>query len=145
MIGEENNVTKERFEALGQVYTDIGIEGAAIVGGDPDGLFIYIEVQDYSVYGAVFKDEGEQVRFFSPGDILFELALDAWEAVPEDQRWLVMEYDVKGRAFNVNFVYPEEVNPEEDASDRRQAALDRRYGDKPVIYPPIPDHFQELD
>jgi hypothetical protein len=36
------------------------------------------------------------------------------------------------------------VNPDEDSADRRRAGLKRRYGDKPVIYPPVPEHFQEL-
>jgi hypothetical protein len=71
--------------------------------------------------------------------------IEAWEARPEGHRWLVMEYDVKGRSFDVNLIYPKDVKPDEDSMDRRQAALDRRYGKKPVIYPPIPDHFTVLD
>lgn len=138
-------MTDDKLSDLGPIFGEIGAEGAAIVGGDPDGLFIYIEVEDYSVYGAVFKDEGTQVRFYSPNDVLYDLVIEAWEARPEGQRWLVMEYDVRGRSFDVDLIYPEDVNPEEDSMDRRQAALDRRYGKKPVIYPPIPDNFTVVD
>ncbi|MBT2187906.1 hypothetical protein [Sphingobium nicotianae] len=137
-------MVNDKLKELGPLYGEIGAAGAAIVGGDPDGLFIYIEIQDYSVYGAVFKDEGAQVRYFDMDDALYELVLDAWEVEPEGKRWLVMEHDVRGRKFEVTLLYPEQVDPKSDSMDRRQAALDKRYGDKPVIYPPIPDHFQEL-
>jgi hypothetical protein len=85
------------------------------------------------------------VRYYDPSDELYDLAMAAWEAEPRDKRWLIMEYDVHGLQFNVHFTYPEEVDPKGFSSDRRQAALDRRYGDKPVIYPPIPEYFQSFD
>ena len=43
------------------------------------------------------------------------------------------------------------ITPEEPAAgagaartDRLRAGLKRRYGDKPVIYPPMPEHSWEL-
>jgi hypothetical protein len=47
----------EAAQKLGPLYGEIGAEGAAIVGGEPDGLFIYLEVEPGAAFGAVFKDE----------------------------------------------------------------------------------------
>ena len=137
---------KDRLDKIGPIISAIGGEGAEIVGGDPDGLYIYAEPDGGAVYAAVFKDEGEAVRYFDPTDNLFDLIRDAWEAENSDEgkRWAVMEYEVQGTKFDVQFRYPEELDPNDYSSDRREAALKRRYGDKPVIYPPMPEHFQEL-
>lgn len=134
---------------LGPIYAEIGLESADVVGGDPDGIFIYVEYSEdddgsYSIFGSLFKDEGSSVRYYDMNDILFDLFKGAWRAQPEGKRWLIMEYDVKGRSFNVGLTYPEQVDPKMDSGERRQAALDKRYGDKPIIYPSIPDDFIEL-
>jgi hypothetical protein len=65
-FGEGTDMKDDKLSDLGPILGEIGAEGAAIVGGDPDRLFIDVEVEDYSIYGAVFKDEGAQVRFYSP-------------------------------------------------------------------------------
>lgn len=52
-----------------------------------------------------------------------------------------MEYEIKDTAFDARFLFPEEIDPKVHASERRPLVLKRRYGDKPVIYPPIPEHF----
>ena len=137
---------EDRLDKIGPIMSATGEEGAAIVGGDPDGLYIYAEPDGGAVYAAVFKDEGEAVRYFDPTDNLFDLIRDAWEAENSDEakRWAVMEYEVQGTKFDVQFRYPEELDPNDYSSDRREAALKKRYGDKPVIYPPMPEHFQEL-
>ena len=94
----------------------------------------------------MFKDDGKSVRYSDPTDALEELIYEAWalESANGSMRWTVMEYEVRGTKFDVKLIYPEELNPEEDSTDRRRSGPKRRYGDKPVIYPPIPDHFQEL-
>lgn len=56
-----------------------------------------------------------------------------------------MEYDVNDGKFEANYRYPEEVDVEvfDIDSGRREAALKVRYGDKPVVYPPIPEDAVE--
>lgn len=46
--------------------------------------------------------------------------------------------------FDVSFKYPDEVNVETISMERRQSALRARFGDKPVIYPPMPSTAVEL-
>lgn len=132
---------KDKYEVLGPMYADIGAEVAEIVGGDPDGSFLYAEVGDGWVYAAVFKNEGTLVRYFDPSPELSNLLLEAWETEEPGKRWAVMEYEVMGTKFDAKFLFPEEIDPKVHASERRPVVLKRRYGDKPVIYPPIPEHL----
>lgn len=129
------------------MLNEIGVEGAAIVGGDPEGLYIYAEPGGGAVYAAVFKDEGAVIRYFDPTHELADLIRDAWETenADESMRWAVMEYEVSGTKFDVQFTYAEELDPDDYSTDRRQAALKKRYGDKPVIYPPMPEDMPRRD
>lgn len=137
-------MAEDKFENLGPMFSAIGAEAAAIVGGDPDGLYMYVEVGDRWIGPSVFRDEGELVRYYDPTSELTDLIMEAWEAEDSDKRWAIMEYEVRGTTFDVQFKFPDEVDVESFEVDRREEALQRRYGDKPVVYPPIPDHFMEL-
>lgn len=140
-------MAEDKFDRLGPILNEVGAEGAAIVGGNPDGLYIYAEPDGGAVFAAVFKDEGNAVRYYDPTDELFDLISDAWEMenLDEAKRWAVMEYEIVGTKFDVKFSYPEELDPNDYSSDRREAALRKRYGDKPVIYPPMPEDMPRRD
>lgn len=140
-------MAEDKFEKLGPILNAIGTEGAAIVGGNPDGLYIYGEPDGGAVMASVFRDEGNAVRYFDPTHELADLICDAWEAESPNKRkrWAVIEYEVRGTKFDVQFTYPEELDPEDNVTDRRRAALKRRYGDKPVIYPPMPGDWGRRD
>ena len=131
-------MAEDKFEKLGPLLGDIGNEIASIVGGDPDGAYLYAEAGDGWVFASVFKDEGEAVRYFSPSSDLTDLILEAWESEEPKKRWAVMEYEVNGINFDTHFKFPEEIDPRKHASERRPGALEARYGDKPIIYPPMP-------
>lgn len=135
-------MTPGKLDELGPMMNEIGVEGAETVGGNPDGLYIYAEVDDGVVDAGVFKEEGGIVRYFDPTDELFELIRNAWELETRDERfkWAVLEYEVRRTEFHVELTYPEQLKPNEDIVDRRRAALKKRYGDKPVVYPPVPEH-----
>jgi hypothetical protein len=134
-------VGRDKYDILGPLYADIGGELAKIVGGDPNGTFLYAEVGDGWVFASVFKDEGQVVRYFDPSPQLSELLLETWETEEPDKRWAVMEYEIKGTKFDAQFLFPDEIDPKVHASERRPIVLKRRYGDKPVIYPPIPERL----
>ena len=126
---------------------DIGLELADLVGGDPNGIFLYVEIGDGWVRPSLYKDEGEIVRWYDPSDTaLSELLWDAWYLEPDEpnMRWSVLEYTVTGKKFHVSLKYPEEVNVEAFDDDRREAALRARFADKPVVYPPMPKGSFEL-
>jgi hypothetical protein len=134
-------MTEAKLDRLGPLMNEIGAEGASIVNGNPDGLYIYAEPNGGSVYAAVFKDDGTVVRYFDPTDELVDLIVEAWEIEDSsgNRRWAVMEYEVLGTKFDVKLDYPEDLDPAQHSSDRRRAALKKRYGDKPVLYPPMPE------
>jgi hypothetical protein len=138
---------QDKLDLLGPLMNDLGQELADIVGGDPDGVFLYVEVGEGWVEPSVFKDEGDVIRYYSPrGTDLSNILRKAWYLEPDqpNMRWSVLEYDVKDGQFAVTLKYPEEVNVEVMDEERREAALRARYGDKPVFYPPLSEAAFEL-
>lgn len=136
----------DKLDELGPMMNAIGARAAADLGGDPDGIYLYVEVGDRWISVNLFRDEGSVVRNYDHSDELTELIWDAWEKESPDpgSRWRVMEYEIRGNQFDAQFKYADEVDVESLDVDRREVALKKRYGDKPIIYPPIPEHFQEL-
>lgn len=131
-------IRNDKYEKLGPAYSGIGGELAAIVGENPDGAYLYSEAgEGWYGYG-VFKDEGNSIRYFRPSSDLGDLIYQAWLAEEPDKRWAVMEYEIKGTSFDAHFLFPDDIDPKESEDERRPRALQRRFGDKPVIYPPWP-------
>jgi hypothetical protein len=126
---------------------EIGRELANIVGGDPNGVFLYVEIGQGWAGPSVYKDEGDVVRYYDSSSLtLSDLLFEAWyaEAAEGNKRWSVMEYAVRDGKFEVSLKYPDEVDVEVVDRKRRQAALRAHYGDKPVVYPPPPKGAFEL-
>lgn len=134
----------DKFDSLGPIYAAIGEECAAIVGGKLDGLYLYAEAGEGYSGGGIFMDEGKVVRYYRPTSELCDLVLQAWEAEEPEQRWELMEYEIKGASFDAKLIYPDEIDHELSISELRDFFLQRRFGDKPVIYPPIPDDMMSL-
>ena len=128
----------DKFDQLGPLYSEIGGEIAHIVGGESDGAFLYAEAGDGWVGAGVFKDEGSAVRYFDPSSGLCDLLLEAWRTEEPAKRWAVVEYSIAGGKFDAQFLFPEQIDPTESEYERRPRALERRFGEKPVIYPSAP-------
>jgi hypothetical protein len=64
--------------------------------------------------------------------LLFEL----WNSEDPDKRWAVMEYTITGANFDAQFLFPDQIDPEESEVERRPRALKKHFGDKPIVYPP---------
>jgi hypothetical protein len=138
-------MANEKYDKLGPLYAEIGGEVAQIVGGDPDGAYLYAEAGQGWYGASVYKDEGPAVRYFDPSDELSDLIYEAWLAEDPDKRWSVMEFEISGTKFDAQFKYPDEVNVESFAADdRREIALRKHYGEKPVVYPPLPPHLEKF-
>lgn len=135
---------KDKYDAAGSLLSEIGYELADIVGGDPNGVFLYVEIGDGWAGPSIFRDEGDIVRYYRPpGPGFSDLLFDLWYAeADETKRWSVMEYVVKDGKFQASFKYPEEVDVTEPDTDRRDAALQARFGDKSVVYPPMEGMFE---
>jgi len=139
-------VAKDKLDILGPLFNEIGVELVDIVGGDLNGIFLYVEIGEGWISPNVFKDDGHQIRYLDDSETLSDLIWEAWYAESEDgiKRWSIMEYEIKDGKFDVSFKYPDEVHVETISLERRQSALSARFGDKPVVYPPMPKTAFEL-
>ncbi len=135
---------KSKYDDLGPILNEIGQELTETVGGDAEGVFFYVEIGEGWAGPSIFKDEGDFVRYYDPLDpTLSEMVFDAWYLEPDEtKRWSVMEYVVNDGKFQASFRYPEEIDVTEPDTDRRDAALQARFGDKPVVYPPMDEMFE---
>lgn len=133
----------DKFDILGPILAKVGAELANIVANDPDGIFLYAEAGEGWVSAGVFQELADEVRYFRPSHDLTDLLFEHWDAEDPDKRWAVMEYVIVGTRFDATFLFPDQIDPKEGEMERRPRALERRFGDKPVIYPPIPDHLLE--
>lgn len=137
----------DKLEKLGPLMNEIGQELAETVGGDVNGVFLYVEIGEGWVDISIFKDEGKIVRWYdSQRTNLADLLWEAWYLEPDgpNMRWSVLEYEVRDRKFHVSLKYPEEVNVEIVDDERRETVLRARFGDKPIVYPPPPKSAFEL-
>ncbi len=92
---------------------------------------------DYGMVApSIFKNLGNHILYRSPDlDTLGYALLDLWEEQPEGRRWAEMEYLVTDGKFKAVFVYPDELDPDEEPMDRRTRIVQRYFGDKPIVYP----------
>ena len=144
---KENNVSAGKLDALGPALSEVGQEAVEIAGGDATALFLYVEAGEGWVGPSLFKDEGEIVRYLDPPrrSPLDQMLIAARETEPDvSKRWSVMEYVIEDGKFEAKFKFPDEVDVEGDEDDieRRDVVLKRRYGDKPIVYPPILEGFE---
>lgn len=138
-------MTQDKFDVLGPIYAAIGEEAAAIVKEPTDGLYLYAEAGEGYSGGGIFVDEGQAVRYYDPTSELCDLILQAWEAEGPDEKWELMEYEIAGNSFDAKLIYPNEIDHDLSISELRDVFLQRRFGDKPVIYPPVPNDMMGLE
>lgn len=133
-------MAEDKLDKLGPLMSEIGGEIAADLGGKPDGAYLYVEVGDRWISVNLYRDDGDAVRWYEHGPELTASLWKAWRVENSNpkMRWSVMQYEIHGTKFDVQFSYPDEVDVEVYDSDRRDNALKKHFGDKPVIYPPPP-------
>ena len=124
-----------RADKLGPKLSEIGQEAAALVGGDPDGLFIYVEVVDGRPFVLLCRNREKTVRLYAGSQALSALIEESWGLAHDDprKRWAVMEYGVKGTEFDVLYRYAEEIDPAVSGTVRFRAVLTERFGRKRLI------------
>ena len=108
---------------------------------------LYAEVGHDYIGESIFKILGNQFLYRRPLNRRLPYALlELWEAQEGDDRWSELEYVLRDGRFDVNYFYPDEIDPEEDLADRRARSVRRHFGDKPIVYPPWdPDKFPVYD
>ncbi|WP_188658318.1 hypothetical protein [Sphingomonas metalli] len=111
---------------------------------DPDypdaRSFLYARMEPGAIAECIYKDLGNHILFRWPknSDLSFAL-LDYWEAQPGPERWAELEYVLRDGRFDVAYIYPDQIDPDEELFVRSQRALRRHFGDKPIGYPSLDD------
>lgn len=104
---------------------------------------------DHNMTGqSIFKELGNQLLFRWPvNERLTYALLELWEAQDGQGRWSELEYVLRDGNFEVAYFYPDEINFQEDVIERRERALRRHFGEKPIVYPPLDleDEAQNYD
>ena len=85
---------------------------------------------------SIFEDLGDHVQYRDADLDLSYALLDLWEIPSVDKRWAEIEYLISGNEFDAKFIFPEEINLDEDPLARRGKVVERYFGKKPVTYPP---------
>lgn len=54
---------------------------------------------------------------------------------------------LRGGKFEVTYIYPDEIDPEEGLLERRERVVRRHFGEKPIVYLPwfLEDEFPGYD
>ncbi|MGR6327553.1 hypothetical protein ACU5AX_00645 [Sphingomonas sp. XXL09] len=109
---------------------------------------LYAQLDRNVVGESIFKELGNQILFRWPAiEGLPYALLDLWEAQDGDDRWAEMEYLLRDGKFEVAYIYPDEIDAEEDVVERRARSVRRHFGEKPIVYPPLlpeddaPDYY----
>ncbi|WP_231731988.1 hypothetical protein [Sphingomonas sp. CCH5-D11] len=109
---------------------------------------LYAQLDRNMVGESIFKELGNQILYRRPViEGLPYALLDLWEAQEGEDRWAEMEYLLRDGKFEIVYIYPDEIDAEEDLVERRARAVRQHFGEKPIVYPPWPpeDDAPEYD
>lgn len=126
-------------DATGELLNAIGQHVANILGKTPDDVFVFIRAADQCCSGAIFENQKSEVQYHEFGPETVDVILELWDAAEPDKKWSILLYDIKNGRFSVEYIYPDQLDPDESDIDQREHFLVARYGDKPVIYPDLDD------
>ncbi len=100
---------------------------------------LYAQLNHNMIGESIFKELGNQLLFRWPtNERLPSALLELWEAQDGQEQWSELEYMLRDGQFAVAYVYPDDIDPQEDVIERRKRALRRHFGEKPIVYPPLP-------
>ena len=132
-------------QTVGDMLHEIGVQVARELGKVPEDVFVFIEAGDQWCGGAIFDNMGDRIIYHDLSHDTCETILRLWEAAPSDQKWSIIEYDISRGNFDAKFRFTSDLEHHPMEYDYRQDALEARYGNKPVDYPPMEDgNWQEL-
>lgn len=113
-----------------------------------DGTLLRAVVGDNVISISIFKDRDNLIVYRRPNyQRMSAPFFELWEMEEPGKRWSEMEYLVKNGRFETVFVYPDEIDPNEEPLDRRARIVRRYFGEKPIVYPPWSDDadIQQFD
>jgi hypothetical protein len=121
------------------LYQEIGQELLATVSDLQGKLLVYAEVQEGVIADSLFFERGNEhvVTFKFLTDKLQDLIYSLWEkwkSQPNESEWRAISYLLQDGNFTIDLTYPDQINSEEDQSERRPAINKKYFGDVKVDY-----------
>lgn len=102
----------------------------------PLGTLFICAVEDMFISMSLFWDRGNYIAYHSPDYDKFEDDMIAlWELEPPDQRWLEIQYVLRGKESEVNVLYEGDLGEELLDPRRLSDVAQRHFGNKRVVYP----------
>jgi hypothetical protein len=101
-------------------------------------VLLYAEAGPAWVGGSIFVSYADRIEWMSiREDDPLDIAIQLWEAAPNDKKWRGVTMVIDGDSFRTEFDYGENWSPDEDEGDRREPIVRAYFGDKPIYYPPL--------
>jgi hypothetical protein len=126
------------MSSIEQMYPEIGQAALDLADGLAGKLLVYAEVEDGVISADVFYlNQSGIVRFrFSPRPMqeLIYSFWEQWKEQPGNREWRTMSYVIDAGKFKIDLSYPDEINPDEDISERRPSVVKKYFGDLKVDY-----------
>lgn len=100
------------------------------------GTLFICAVADMFISMSMFWDRGNHIVYNSPNYELFkDIMVELWELEVPNKRWLEMEYLLRGKEFEANFLYEEDIGDELLNPSRISDSARQYLGDKEIMYP----------
>jgi len=126
-------------QIIEKLIRNIGQEAMALADGLAGRLLVYAEVEDGVISADMFyvNSLAGSVRFrLCPESMrtLIQELWERWQVVPGNREWRVLAYVIDGGDFKIDFGYPDQINENEDLSERRPTAVKKYFGEAKVDY-----------
>ncbi|GAA5162144.1 hypothetical protein [Viridibacterium curvum] len=113
---------------MSDYYQRIGSEAVEFANTDVQKLLIYAEVEDGVISCDLFylPVSGGDVQFRFCTAKMKDMVYEYWERGQgpiKPESWAVMRYTVEAGKFSVAHEYPDQIDKDEDCSDRRPRAV----------------------
>lgn len=133
----QNDKTGELLNLIGQLL-------AEDVEFSNEDTLLYARLARAHVAPSIFKNLENHILYRDPDlDRLGDALLALWYQQEGEERWAEIEYIVRDGRFDATFIYPDEIDPEEDTFDRRDRVVAKYFGNKPMVYPD-PDEEEQM-
>jgi len=121
------------------LYLAIGQNALASAPGIGGRLLVYAEVEDGVSSADLFyvQTSSQSVRFRFGSSTMVDLIVSLWEKwqdIPGNKEWRVLCYVIENGRFSIDLTYPEQIDEDEDSSERRPRAVQKYFGEVSVDY-----------
>jgi len=99
---------------------------------------LYTEVDHNFTAQSIFKMLGDHILYRWPVNArLTDALVELWETQEKHGRWSELEYILRDGRFEASYIYPDDIDPQEDIFVRGERSVRRHFGEKPIVYPPL--------